>query len=655
MQTARCSLAMGETPSLAARLQGLAEPNGLIVGDSTHRLAGGLFTCTSLGPQRLKGFDAPVCAWQVMGERAVESRFEARQHAQPAPMVARDRELALLVERWQQASRGEGQMVLLTGEPGIGKSRLTRALVDSVAADEPVRIHYQCSPFYTDRPLYPAVQDLTLAAGFKSEDALDAKLGKLEKVFANVAEEPGAACALMAALLGLDAETRYGPINLSAQQQRTQTLRALATRILGLARRQSVLFVIEDAHWIDPSTLELIQLCLDAAIGARVLIVVTARPGFTHRFSGHAIVTRLTLSRLGRAPVAAIIGQLTGGKALPGEVLDEITAKTDGVPLFVEELTKTVLESQVLVEEGERYRLSGSLPSVTIPSTLHDSLMVRLDRLTSVAKETAQLGAVLGRQFSYELAAAVSQLAPDSLQQALDVLTSAELIHARGIPPETTYSFKHALVQEAAYNSLVRSKREALHARVSHVLEERFAHTVASEPELLAHHYGEAGQPEPALRYGLKAGESSIERFANVEVIERATQSIALLDSLSESALRDRHELRLQLALGTTLRATDGYQSPQAAQRFDRAMDLAQQMGDRERFVQAARGRASGHLIQGQLHQSRAIGEAVVANAVDSSHLMEGKAIVGEATVYQGDLSTARQSLEESCEGSGGC
>jgi class 3 adenylate cyclase len=403
---------VGETPNLAARLQALAEPDQVVVAEATRKLLGGMFDLIDLGNHALKGISGKTPAYIVTAERAVESRFEARVSGSVSAMVGRDHELALMLERWKSAKAGEGQLLFLTGEAGIGKSRITRAMIDAVAGEPHIRLSYQCSPYHTESSLYPAIQQLIYAADIKAGDSNDEKLDKLDAVLLDGNK------ALIASLLGLETEQRYGSLNLTPQQQRARTLQELVGQLIGLAMDKPVLFVLEDAHWIDASTLEFLDLCLERIASERVLMQVTARPTFEHGFGGHPIVTKLALNRLGQEQVVTIVDKITGGKTLPGELLDEIAAKTDGVPLFVEELTKTVLESGKLRETGTAFELTGPLSRLAIPATLHDSLMARLDRLQPV-KEVAQFAACIGRNFDYPLIERISPLDEALLQDAL--------------------------------------------------------------------------------------------------------------------------------------------------------------------------------------------------------------------------------------------
>ena len=571
---------VGETPNLAARLQGIAEPGTVIISEATRRLVGDLFELDDLGPQDLKGMDRPWRAFRVLREDEAESRFDARQRSALLPMIGRDQELALLLERWRQAVAGEGQLVLLSGEAGIGKSRIARALRDTLASEPHLRIRWQCSPYHTDSALFPVIQHFTAAAGFTDDDPVGQKLDKLEALLAQAISNVAEVAPLFALMLSLPTD-RYGPLDLTPQQLRARTLQALLDQLLGLARQQPVLFILEDLHWIDPTTSELLQLVTDSIVGACVLTVVTTRPFAVPGFGGHSHVTRLTLNRLGREPTAAIIKRLTGGKALPAEVMGQIILKTDGMPLFVEELTRTVLESGLLQETDAAFVLTRPLPPLAIPASLHDSLMARLDRLAPI-KEVAQTAAVIGREFSHPLLSAVSPLADRELQAALSKLMEAELIYRRGVPPEATYVFKHALVRDAAYESLLKSSRQLLHARIMEVLEQSFPDT---PPEVIARHAEEAGAPEKAVDYWQQAGERARQRSANVEAIIHLTRCLDVLATLPDRDDRLQQELSLQIALGNALIANRGYAAPEVGRAYERARELARRTGEASQIL----------------------------------------------------------------------
>jgi predicted ATPase len=454
----------------------------------------------------------------VTGEGVAQSRFEALRGARLTPLVGRRQELTLLLDRWEQAQEGEGQVVLLAGEPGIGKSRLVQALRDQLADEPHIHVAYNCSSHRRDSPLRPVIAQLERAASFSRGDDPGQKLAKLEALLAQGSEDVGRAASLIASLLSIPNGGRYSPLDMSPQLQRKRTLTALVNHLAGLAAHRPVLLCWEDAHWADPTSLELLGLAIDRLQRLPVLALVTFRPEFAPPWPSHTHVTSLMLNRLGRRRCGRLVAELTEGRSLPVEVLDQIVARAEGVPLFVEELTKAVLESGLLREEDDRYELEGPLPSVAVPATLQDSLMARLHRLAPI-KEIAQVAAVIGREFSHELLAAIVSREEEELDQALHQLIAAELVFRRGALPETTYVFKHALVRDAAYASLLKSKRQQLHARVAQVLEERFAPAVEAEPDVLAYHWTEADQSEKAAAYRLKAAERALARSATAEAV----------------------------------------------------------------------------------------------------------------------------------------
>jgi class 3 adenylate cyclase/predicted ATPase len=576
---------VGETPNLAARLQALASPGQLVIGESTRRLLGDIFDVAELGGHTVKGIDRPVEAYAITGERPAESRFTARSGPDLLPIVGRDQELALLIERWKQARAGEGQLVLLSGEAGIGKSRITAALLEALAAEPHVNLRYQCSPYHSDSALWPVIQQLGLAAGIDPAEPIDTRLDKLEALIGRAVDDVAAAAPHLAALLGIDGEARYGPIDLPPQQRRQRTLQALLDQLSGLAARQPVLLVLEDAHWVDPTTLELLELMLDRVTTAPVLLLATARPSFTHGFGGHPIVTRLALNRLGREATAAIMTRVTRGKALPPELVAEIAARTDGVPLYVEEMTKAVLESGALRETDDAWLLDGPLDRLAIPTSLHDSLMARLDRLHPV-KEVAQTAAVIGRTFDHQTIAALAGLPETELSEAMQRLVEAELVFRRGSPPDATYLFKHALVRDAAYESLLKSRRQELHARLFHLLET----DADAPPEILAQHAEAAGLMAEALAQWERAGAAAVVRPAYKEAIAAFGAAIRLAREHGADGTRQRREVTLQVQLGQAFIANLGYQAPATMAAFERARELAEESGDAELLIPAIYG-----------------------------------------------------------------
>ncbi len=583
---------VGDAPNLAARLQGIAEPGQVLVSDATRLLLGAGFELADLGERELRGIARPMRLFAVTGERSADSRFEARHRGQLAAMVGRDQELALLLDRWRQAAGGEGQMVLLTGEAGIGKSRITRALTDSLASEPHTRISYQCSPYQIDSALYPVVEHLRRACGFTAQDTDDSRLDKLEELIAVGTSDAAADAPLFAALMDLDGVARYGALDMTPQQQRRRTLEALAAQPRGLATAQPVLLIIEDVHWIDPTTLELIELILDRIQDARVLLLATARPTFQHSFSGHPIVTHLALNRLGRSQIMGIVERLTSGAALPETLFEEIVKRTDGVPLFVEELTKTILESDVLRRAEDGYVLQGSLSEVAIPISLHDSLMARLDRLQPV-KEVAQTAACIGRDFEYRTLRAVSPLEDPELEEALDRLGEAELVFCRGKPPESMYTFKHALVRDAAYESLLRSTRQQVHARILAAFEES-----GDQPaEVCAQHAMEAGFRDKAVSYWQVAGSAALQRSSIQEAIVHLRAAIDLVRDLGNDRQWRRKELELQLLLGQALIANLGYAAPETMDAFHHALRIESEVKDAYSRLRALYGQWAGEYI----------------------------------------------------------
>jgi class 3 adenylate cyclase/tetratricopeptide (TPR) repeat protein len=574
---AEANLAVGETPNLAARLQGLAAAHEIVIAPATRRLVRDAFALTDLGAHALKGIAEPVLAWRVDRVARTQGRFEAAHGAMDlTPLVGREEEIALLLRRWQQASDGDGQVVLIGGEPGIGKSRLTQAFRKSLTGLHTI-LRYQCSPYHLTSALYPFIEQFEFRAGFARDDTPEQKLDKLEAAFAGTEAERHEAVPLLAAMLSLPTD-RYPALTLSPQKRKEETFRALAVQLEALTREHPVLMLVEDVHWIDPTSQELLDLLVARRHGLRLLILATHRLEYVAPWTGQPHVSSLVLARLGRREGARLVDEVTGGRALPPEVFDEILDRTDGVPLFVEELTRSVLESGLLREAGDRYELRAPLASLAIPTSLRDSLMARLDRLAPV-KEIAQMGACIGRSFSFELLARVSALAPGPLEAALEKLVDAGLVLRRHTAPDAIYTFKHALVQDAAYDSLLRSRRIELHARIAHVLEHEFAERVASEPEWLAHHHTQAGNPAAAIPLWRRAGELAIARVALHEAAADLQKGLALIDQLPASPERDRLELTIREPLNAAWTGLRGWAAAEVGENASAILQLSKGVG----------------------------------------------------------------------------
>jgi class 3 adenylate cyclase/predicted ATPase len=597
---------VGETPNLAARLQSLARPGTLVVAESTRRQIGTLFEIEDLGPQPLAGFGEPQRAWRVVGESGVVSRFEALR-SETTPLVGRDEELDLLLRRWQQAKSGEGRVVLVSGEPGIGKSRLTAALSQRIETEPHTRLRYFCSPHHQDSALYPFIAHLERAAEFTRSDTTDEKLRKLRDLLA-----PGAPgdveIELMAELLSLP--NSASGLNLSPQRKREILFEALLHQLEALSRNLPVLMVFEDAHWIDPTSHELLDLTVDRLRQMSVLLIVTFRPEFQQAWAGQPHVTMQALNRLGERDVTALVRGLAGNAPLGSEVVEEIVERTDGVPLFIEELTRAVLERTDQDNRVVAVLSANPLPALAVPSTLHASLIARLDRIGAAAREIAQIGAVIGREFSYELIEPVAQRSEGELLAALGRLTEVGLLFGRGVPPNASYLFKHALVQDAAYGTLLRGKRQELHARVASALEQHFGDLVERQPELLAHHLTAAGETDRAVDQWLKAGQFAAARLTYREAIAHLERGLAALRSLPESPAREMQEIELQLTLG--LCSHTAKSSVAALPAYTRAHDLAGRRGTSRQRFEALYGVWQCNAVAGGIFAARPFSEQLL-------------------------------------------
>jgi class 3 adenylate cyclase/predicted ATPase len=639
---------VGDTPNLAARLQAVAGSGEVVVAEQTRRLIGGLFELEDLGSCELRGFAEPINAWRIVRKRAAESRFGALHTAGLSPLLGREQELELLLERWHLAKNGEGQAMLLAGEAGIGKSRLIEALRERIADEPHTRISHRASPYHANTVLWPFIDQLERAASFERDDTPPMRLSKLVSLLAQGTDDLTEAVPLIAALLGIPTDDRYAPLDLLPQTQKRKTLEVLLAQLEGLAQRRPVLSVLEDAHWFDPTSLELLGLILQRVQRLPVLVIITFRLEMTPPWPSFPHVTALTLNRLARRAAAALVGQTSGGRRLPPALMEAIVAKTEGVPLFIEELTKTVLESGMLRNTPEGLALVASRGALVIPASLQDSLMARLDHLAS-AKDLVQIGAAIGREFSYELLNAVAAREPADLDQALARLVKSELVFQRGTPPEAVYAFKHALVQDVAYNSLLKSRRSELHGRIAAVLEGRFADLVTRQPELLAHHLTAAGLADRAIDFWLRAGQLAVGRSANREAISHLTTALEMLGTRPPTDEQLRRELEVQIALGPPLTATRGFAAPEVETAHTRAERLARRYGHRRHLARALRGLCYVNHVRGHILRTSELCSELVELAEQGDDLvMQADAHNASAfnLFHQGDYRSAREHLE---------
>jgi predicted ATPase len=557
--------------------------------------------------------------------------------------------MGLLQERWARATQGAGQVVLLSGEPGIGKSRLVQTLKEHVSAEGAARIEFRCSPYHQNSALYPIIEHLQRLLQFAQDEAPQAKLAKLQQALAQYRFPQAETLPLLAALLSLPHPADAPPITLSPQKQKQKTQEALVAWMVEEAERQVVYCAWEDLHWADPSTLEFLTLFLDQVPTTRLLAVLTFRPDFTPPWGAHSYLSHLTLSRLPPTQAEVMVTQVTRGKGLPPEVLRQVVSKTDGVPLFVEELTKMVLESGWLRKGETHYELTGPLPPLAIPSTLHDSLRARLDRLAPV-REVVQVGATLGREFSYELLHAVSPLDEGTLQQGLRQLVAAELVYQRGALPQAHYLFKHALIQDAAYQSLLKSTRQQYHNKIAQVLEKCFPETRETQPELLAHHYTEAGLIAQAILYWQQAGQRASQHSANAEAINHLTKGLELLKTLPDTPGRSQQELTLQITLGTPLRAIKGYGAPGMEKVYSRARALCQQLGETPQLFPVLWGLWYFYFVRAEYQTARELGQQCLTLAQrvqDPALLVEAYFALAQTSRVLGEFPLARELFEQ--------
>ena len=638
---------IGETPNLAARLQTLAEPGTILICPSTRQLTGGYFNYRDLGPLSLKGWSRPISAAQVLGTSGVESRFEA-MHANKLPsLFGREEEIDLLSRRWRQATREEGRVVVLTGEPGIGKSHIALALNERLQSEPHITLRYFCSAHHTHSPLFPFINQLERAAGFKHNNSPAEKLAKLNALLSPSTDDPEHV-AVLASLFALPADNRYSLKDLTPQKRKERTFEALLAQLDGLAARQPVLLIFEDVHWMDPTSLELLAATVEHVPQLRALLLATARSQFMAPWPSYPHLTTIALTRLGRRDGAALVLRVTGGKTLPNEVMQQILAHTDGVPLFIEELTKMVLEGGLLREQDGKYVLDGPLLPLAIPTTLQASLTARLDRLSPV-REVAQIGAVAGREFHYELLNAVAGLPKQKLDESLDQLVRSELIFCRGQIPNAIYTFKHALVRDAAYAGLLKSRRVQMHAAIAKALEQEFHDVVQTQPEIIAYHYTEAGNYEKALHYWYDAGKKSAARSAHNEAVSHLKQGLKQIPNIDNPMLRNKSELLLQTSLANSLRAIEGWSTESVKHAYTRALQLCKETGLDEHAFPAVFGLWTWNFLRATFGEAQALAEHLLNtadNLDDSVYKVLAHEALGFTLFARGNFAAAHAELE---------
>ena len=638
---------VGETPNIAARLQALAPPDSAAISSTTHKLVHGLFVCASMGPQILKGIAKPIEVYRVLGQSGASSRFEVVTRAGLIPRVDREEEMALLGRCWERTKEGQGQVVLLSGEPGIGKSRLVQEIKEQVVREGCIQAEFRASPYHENTAYYPIIVHLQRVLDLQTSDSPQQKLDKLERTLSEYGFALPEALPPFSALLSLPEPAGYPSHTQSPQRLRQKMLDLLMVWLLKESERRPVLTVWEDLHWCDPSTLEAYHLLGDQVAKARIFVLATARPEYVSQWGTRPRYTQLTLGRLQHRQAELMASEVAGQGSLPTDIMQQIVSKTDGVPLFVEELVKMVTESGILEERRGQYESSSPLPPLAIPSTLRDSLTARLDRLSAV-KEVVQLAATLGREFSYELIRAVWPLDEVALQKGLAAMVEAELLYQSGVASQAKYYFKHSLIQEAAYESVLRRRREQLHLQIARTLEEQFPVVAETEPELLARHCMAANLKEKAIVYWQRAGSMAVRRSANKEAISHLTTGLELLKALPDSAEHAQQELTMLVTLGAPLAAAKGFSAPQVERTFTRARELCQQLGEIPQLFPVMYRLSGYYLLRGEFEKALEIGEQMLGlarTAQDPDFALEAHCSMASTLYYLGELVTAREHL----------
>ncbi len=640
---------LGDTPNLAARLQGLAAPNCIVISADTRQLTADMFQYADLGRHQLKGIKAPAPAWRVIKAVNRESRFESVRGGSITPLIGRNQELDLLVERWNQSKERDGQVVLLVGEPGIGKSRIARSLQERVESERHFRLHYQCSPYFNHSALYPVISQLEWASGIDPQDSVETKLEKLQSYLLPAATPVEQTLALCASLMSIPGEDYLAKYDLPPEKIRERIMEVLIEQMQALEGKAPLLLIFEDVHWADPTSLELLSRMIHDLHKLRILLVITYRPDFSPPWTGYAHITTLTLNRLTRSQGSAIVEALTKASPLPGDVLQRMLETTDGVPLFIEEMTKAVLESFSQYDSGDKSSLAGSELPMSIPTTLRDSLMARLDRL-GAAKEVIQIGAAIGREFTYKLHSAVTPLSQQKLFEALKVIVRSELVLQLGEPPNSSYVFKHSLMQEVAYTTMLQEKRRQLHGTIASVLEDKFPAIAETRPEILARHHSEAGDTDKAIGYFRRAGQLAASQSANLEAIAHFQRALKLLELLPADFDRNDTELGLLILLAGSLIASTGYTTPELGAVIERAQGLADQSSNPTPLFPILHGRYLMLSVGGQTNRAYEVAKKIRELAqldVPPFVQMAGYRILGNSHYLLGRFASAHEQFDK--------
>ena len=640
--------AVGDTPHVAARLQALAARNTVVITESTRRLISTRFDEEALGPQELKGITGKIHAFRVRHLHEDSSRFQATHSGTLTPLVGRRTELALLQQRWRDAKDGEGQVVYLSGVPGIGKSRIAHELENWIASERHFSLGFQCSPHYLQSPLFPVIQQVRRLAGLTGGDAGARKLQKIEKLLSLATDQPGKAVPYVAELASIAIAPKYVPFRLTAPQLKAQTLFVLVDLLVTLSARRPVFCLLEDAQWIDPSTQELLDLVVEQIGEARILLVVTHRPEYQPRTGARGNVSALAIARLGRRDVAEMAQLALRDRSLAPALLDRIIEESDSIPLFVEELARGVVDAKAASRFSDDDQGGTPSASWSVPDSLRDSLMARLDRAPQ-ARSVAQVAAVLGREFTYDMLLGVSSLSKPELDSALALLQRSEIIQQLDNQRSARFAFKHALVRDAAYESLLKSSRREVHARVGAVIEKHWPEVVAGNPELLAYHYSLAGNAELAVRYWMIGGQRARSRSANVEAMQQLRKALEFLELLPDTPARGKTELEIQLSLGLCSIAVRGYAADDTRRAFERASSLSAQLAQPHSEIQAVFGLWGHHWMRAQHDRAIGLAETLLAKAEelgDPIGLVVGHRSLGSTLFTLGDFVRAQEHLE---------